>query len=140
MPVSAGSHRPLIADLVRYGLASAAALTFDFGILVFLTSILGIHYLLAAALGFCAGLLLIYFLCIRFIFASRRRFHWHREFAGFAAIGVAGLAVNELLMFVFVGIAALPVALAKVPTAGIVFLFNFLARRSMLFPASRQRG
>jgi hypothetical protein len=36
-------------------------------------------------------------------------------------------------MHVFVDYAAAPVALAKIPTAGLVFLFNFTARRALLF-------
>jgi putative flippase GtrA len=55
------------------------------------------------------------------------------ELASFVAIGVAGLALNQLLIWTLVSRFGLDVALAKAPTAGAVFMFNFLARRALLF-------
>ena len=91
------------------------------------------NYLLAAALGFMAGMLVVYILSIRVIFSDRRRLHPLNEFAGFFIIGCIGLLLNELLMLVFVEFAQFAVVLAKVPTAGCVFVFNFMARRFLLF-------
>ena len=121
------------ADLLKYGLSSAVALALDFSILVFLTRIAGVNYLLAAALGYMAGMAVVYILSIRLIFSDRRHLHPFNEFAGFFVIGCVGLLLNEFLMLVFVEFGQFAVVTAKVPTAGCVFLFNFVARRFLLF-------
>jgi putative flippase GtrA len=121
------------SDLTKYGLASAAALALDYGLLLFLHTTLGLDYLVAAAIGFLSGLLLVYALSIRYVFGDRRRIQARGEFLGFFVIGLIGLALNEFLMHVFVAQLGLSVALAKIPTAGFVFASNFTARRALLF-------
>ncbi|PWB78838.1 MAG: GtrA family protein [Methylocystaceae bacterium] len=125
----------LVDDLVKYGFVSAAALALDYGILLLGHNVLGVPYLVAAAIGFCSGLALVYLSSVRFVFADRRRLRPAEELAAFFAIGVAGLMINEGLIYVFVDTFGFAPALAKIPTAGLVFAFNFTARRAMLFSA-----
>ncbi len=61
-----------------------------------------------------------------------------KEFIGFPVTGVLGLVVNEAVMAFFEGIFGLAVAVAKIPTAGLVFLFNFATRRSFLFGSEKR--
>lgn len=125
----------LAADLAKYGFASAAALALDFVTLLLLYKGFGLNYLVAAAIGFLAGLALVYGLSVRYVFGDRRKLGARMEIIGFLATGLAGLALTEGLMHLFVDYACLPVAFAKIPTAGVVFLFNFTARRALLFSA-----
>nr|WP_255609502.1 GtrA family protein [Methylosinus sp. Sm6] len=103
---------------------------------------LGISYPIAAAIGFSCGLALVYLSSIWFVFEDRRSIRPGLEFTAFVAIGLAGLLLTEALMHVLVERLGLSPALAKVPTAGFVFLFNFVARRGLLFsgPAPRARA
>jgi len=126
-----------VTDLVKYGFASAAALALDYGLLLLLHNCVGLPYLVAAAIGFGAGLVLVYALSVRYVFNGRRRLSSGPELLGFLVTGVLGLALNEVLMSFFVEQLLLSVALAKIPTAGFVFLFNFIARRAMLFSSSQ---
>lgn len=129
-------HGPLgrlLVDLVKYGAASGAALALDAGALIYLNQALGVNYLAAAAAGFLGGLALIYALSVRYVFQDSRALHPSHEAIGFLVTGLIGLALNEALMGFFVGGCGLAVPLAKIPTAAIVFLFNFTARRSLLF-------
>ncbi len=123
----------LIIDLCKYGAASVLALALDASTLLVLNKGFGVNYLVAAAIGFSAGLALIYILSVRYVFADSRMLHPSREAMGFLVTGLIGLLLNEALMDVFVEFVGLSVALAKVPTAGLVFLFNFTARRALLF-------
>ena len=123
----------LVTDLMRYAAASAAALALDYGMLLLLYQALGLGYLIAAAASYCCGLALIYGLSVRFVFKGRRAMRPREEILGFIVTGALGLLVNEALMGLFVGVFGLTVALAKVPTAGLVFLFNFATRRAFLF-------
>ncbi len=58
------------------------------------------------------------------------------EAIGFFVIGIAGLALNQILLFGFVDGLGLSLAMAKGLTTFGVFLFNFGARRSVLFSSS----
>jgi putative flippase GtrA len=125
----------LLWDLIRYGACSAAALALDYGLLLVLAKGLGVHYLVASGAGFLAGLALAYILSITFVFKGRRTLEPREEFAGFAAIGAAGLALTQLLLAGLVSGLGISVVLAKPMTAVAVFLFNFGMRRATLFEA-----
>jgi putative flippase GtrA len=127
-----GPFGRLIVDLFRYGAASGAALALDAGTLIFLNKA-GVNYLAAAAAGFLAGLALVYVLSVRYVFRDSRALTPPQEVVGFLVTGLIGLALNEGLMGVFVGYCGLGVAIAKIPTVGVVFAFNFTVRRSLLF-------
>jgi len=130
----------LAADLVKYAFASGAALALDFGVLMAAHKVAGLDYLVAAALGFLSGLALVYALSVRYVFSHRRASRPGVEILGFLLTGVFGLLLNQALMQFFVEGAGLAVALAKVPTAGMVFMFNFLARRALLFSPSAKEA
>lgn len=123
----------LAVDLVKYGAASGGALALDAGTLLLLNKAFGVNYLVAAAIGFTAGLGLIYVLSVRYVFGDNRPLRPSQEAAGFVVTGLIGLLLNEVLMEAFVDHVGLSVAIAKIPTAGVVFLFNFTARRTLLF-------
>ncbi len=133
--VIGGRAGRFLVDLVAYGVVSLAALVCDYGLLVGLVAC-GLHYLVASFLSFSAGMFVAYALCVRFVFASRRGGSREAEAAGFFAVGLAGLALTQALLYLFVSRGGLPVALAKIPTTGVVFFFNFLCRRGLVF-ASR---
>jgi len=127
--------RPL-REFLLYGLASALALALDWGLLLALTAG-GMNYLAAAAIGFCAGIGVTYTLSISVVFSHRRLSDRRRELAGFLAVGVAGLLLTQVLLAAWVEGLGLAPGLAKAPTAILVFAFNFLVRRALLFSAPR---
>ena len=127
-------RRRLVRDLVLYGLCSAAALAVDWATL---TSLVwhGVSAPAAAAVGFSLGMAVTYLSSITLVYADRRKGSPWREAAVFMIIGIAGLGLNELLLYAFATALGLSAPIAKAPTAGFVFLFNFAVRRAMLFAA-----
>ena len=123
----------LAKEGIRYFGASALALGIDMATLGGLVYFAGMHYLLAAPLGFAAGLGLIYLLSVRWVFAERRLVDRRIEFTVFALIGLAGMAINELVLYVGVDRFGLSPVQAKVPSAALVFCFNFASRKILLF-------
>ncbi len=126
-----------VRDALGYGAASAVALAVDWGLLSILHRLFKTHYLIAASFAFMAGLAVAYTLSTAFVFKGRAKYNAGGEFLGFLVTGLAGLALNQFLLYVFVGGFALPVELAKAPTAGFVFAFNFLTRRLFLFSSPK---
>ena len=128
---------PRILEFLRYGIASAAALAVDFGLLVLLTSVFGVDYLVSAAVGFSVGVVVIYVLSITWAFRGQANDSRGPEFAVFVTIGIAGLGINELIMWQVTETAGLPYQLSKLVSAACVFLFNFTFRKLLLFSEHR---
>lgn len=120
-------------EFLGYAAASALALAGDFGTLVLLTELAGVHYLLSAAIGFSVGILITYVLSVRWVFTTRRLASVWAERAIFLLIGLAGLAINHVVMFALTGIALLPYTVSKLASVGLVFTFNFSVRKAVLF-------
>lgn len=122
----------ILLDLIGYGLVSVAALACDYGLLLLLVHA-GVHYLIASTISFSIGMGVAYALSIRVVFSDRRAVSREAEAAGFFAVGIVGLLLTQVLLYVFVSRIGLAVAVAKIPTTGFVFLFNFLCRRGLVF-------
>jgi putative flippase GtrA len=77
-----------------------------------------------------------YVLSVAFVFTERRMSSAGVEFGLFVLIGVAALALNQVLLFGLVDGMGMHYALAKIPVTGMVFLFNFAVRKAVLFSAA----
>ncbi len=132
-------YRRVGAQLLRYGVVGGVAFVVDFGLLFVLTRFGGLNYLVSAAVGFCAGLIINYQLSIRWVFETRAVADQRREFAVFTAIGVGGVLVNELIMWFGVEVLVWYYLLVKLLATGVVFFFNFSLRKLLLFSASDSR-
>ncbi|MDM4762965.1 GtrA family protein [Galbitalea sp. SE-J8] len=123
--------RGFVRQLVSYFGVALIGLVVDFGLLVLLTSGLHVDYLIGAAVGFVAGLIVTYLLSERYVFHSPRiRSPWLR-FLIFAGIGLVGLGLVEVLMWVFTDLVGLVYIASKVIATGVVYVWNFFARRAM---------
>lgn len=123
----------LVHQFSRYLLAGGSAFVVDFATLYFLTERLGFHYLVSATVAFLCGLLVNYLTCILWIFDYRRLNRRWQEAGLFVAIGIAGLGLNNLLLFGLTEGLGVHYLLSKTLTAGLVLLFNFFLRRGILF-------
>jgi putative flippase GtrA len=136
--------RPVLAarskasEFARYFGCSAAALAADFGLFT-LGLRLGWGYPVAALLGFTAGLWIAYSLSVRLVFRARAVADARLEFMLFALIGILGLLLTEALLWLFISRLGVPPLLAKLCTAGAVFITNFALRKGILFTERRER-
>ena len=123
----------LLLEFARYAMLSAFALLVDFGILVFATEVVGFRYLFAGALGFCVGVVIVYLGSVAWVFEQRQLDDAKMEFGVFVAIGVVGLVLNELILWLGTGFLPFHYSQSKVAAAGIVFLSNYATRKYLLF-------
>ena len=121
----------------RYVFVGGVATVADMSTLAVLTEVFHIYPLVSAAFAFIVGLAVNYAMSIRWVFASRRLGSATAEFTVFAIIGVAGLGLTELIMAVGMHVIHLHYMVAKAAAVVIVFIWNFGARRTLLF---RNRG
>jgi putative flippase GtrA len=122
-----------LREVFTYGLATGFAFGVDIGLLTLLVSRLQFHPVLAAALSFTVGGVVLYFLSVRFVFRKRRITNRTLELSYFVGLGVAGLAVQTIVMLVAVDALHVHYLIAKLCAACCTFVANFLLRRTLLF-------
>jgi putative flippase GtrA len=125
----------LLIEAAKYAAASAVALVVDTALLLALTRYAGWYYLLAAAVSFLAGATVAYVLSVRFVFHAHRLHSRGLEFTSFVLLGLVGVALNSLVLFVAVGRLGIDLLYAKAVAAGFTFVANFALRRQLLFRA-----
>lgn len=126
-----GGIRLLVKEAWRYLLVALAGLLVDFGMLVLLSGVFGVNYLIAAACGFTLGLILTFVLSELFVFSGPRVSSLLVRFLLFGVVGLVGLGLLTILMWVQVDLFDWNYILAKVLATGIVYLWNFFARRGL---------
>lgn len=122
-----------LLQIFRYGFVGGIAFIVDYGTLFLFTSYVGVPYLWSAAIAFCLGLVTNYLLSISWVFRRNESMKGWQEFLIFAVIGIVGLGFNELIMYVGTDILHCYYMVSKLISTGIVFFWNFLARKYMLF-------
>lgn len=122
-----------LVQFIRSLVVSVIALIADFGTLVFLKEVLGVHYLLAACLSFCLGVAVNYYLSVRWVFARRKFTNRHAEISIFFIICAIGLAFNLGIIAGLVQLANIDYRIAKGVSTVVVFFWNFIARKKILY-------
>lgn len=120
-------------QLIRYTFVGGLAFIIDFGTLFILTEYLNIHYLISAGIAFIFGLTINYLISTKWVFSKRAYKNRNLEFLLFAFIGLAGLGLNELFMWFFTDLLLIYYLVSKIITTLIVYLWNFFARKLILF-------
>lgn len=128
-------------EFFRYFLASFAALAIDFIAFSIGLRFFEIPWPISATIGFILGVAAAYFLSIRFVFRSRiLKTSPAMEFAIFLGVGIGGLLVTQLTLWVGVELLGGNPELSKIFAAGFTFIFNFLVRRATLFTSAPQHS
>jgi putative flippase GtrA len=130
---SSGTIARLVKQFTRYLIVGGAAFVVDFGSLYLLTEFAGFHYLKAAALAFVFGLVTNYCLCRLWVFDRRTVSSTAVEFTVFAVIGLLGLGLNEAILWFVTVKMHLHYLIAKCASASLVLVWNFGARKTILF-------
>ena len=128
-----------IKELFRYVIVGAIAFLIDTGILHLVMILFPEwQYTLyaATAAGFLVGLTVNYILSILFVFKNGKEKTENKKvqtFIIFGIIGIIGLGLTELGMHVGVEILNIHHLITKVFVAGGVMLWNYIARKIIIF-------
>lgn len=124
----------LNSEFFRYIVSGSIAFICDFGTLVFFTEVVGYHYLVSNIAGYAIGLLVSYTLNVKWVF-RHRRFNDRRaqEFVYFTVIVFIGLGISELVLWLATDTTDMAYTTGKLISTVFVFLFNFLAKKFLLF-------
>jgi len=135
----------LIFEFMRYAVVGGIAFFFDAGTLAFCREIIfksdSSEAVMATsvAAGFIIGLIVNYFLSLAVVFRSaeqQKKGKTVKAFVIFAVVGLIGLGLTELGMYIgvkIVGSAGLWYLLVKCFVAGAVLVWNYIGRKIFVF-------
>jgi putative flippase GtrA len=126
----------IFIQLFRYTFVGGVAFIADFGSLYLLTDLAGFYYLYSAAVAFAIGLTINYVFSILWVFKSRSVKNKSIEFMIFAIIGLVGLGMNELIIWFSTEQINIYYLHSKLISTAIVYFWNFLARKYILYKGS----
>jgi len=115
----------------RYIFVGGVATIIDMGSLYVFTSMVGIHYLISAAIAFVFGVMANYLMSIVWVFKTTGNFK--REITLFVIIGLGGLILNEIIIWLLVEKVNLYYMIAKAIAVVIVLVWNFGMRKKFVF-------
>ena len=99
---------------------------------LFLITTIGVNYLISVIFAFVIGLAVNYGLSKLLVF-EKSSVNGKIEFLVYGIIGVIGLGFTEIIMYVLTEIAGLYFMVSKVIATIIVLVWNFVARKIILY-------
>ena len=129
-----------VVQLFRYALVGGSTFLADF-ILLFVLTRLGVPTVPAAGTSFAVGITCNFLLTKFFAFKSvDPRVGGAGEVAIFAFISAVGLVLTMAFMHLFTDVLGLYVMVSKLVSAVLVFTWNFLGRKLILYPGKRRNS
>lgn len=141
----AGETDDTFIQFFRYVFVGGLAFLLDYGVMTLLVEICGLNEVFAASVSFILGLVANYLLSTLWVFKSSNVSNRWIEFGIFAAIGVVGLGINAVIIWLFQDVMGAHMLLGslipqskyymigKLVSTVVVFLWNFIARKMILY-------
>lgn len=130
--------KKLLQQVMAFGLVGFIAFVIDYGLLVFLTEIVGIHYLISATVSFTVSVVFNYLASMKFVFTHRDDMSRRREFIIFVVLSVIGLGLNDLIMWIGTDVCRITYFVTKIGATALVMVWNFVTRKVFLDAGSRE--
>ena len=132
-----GTPHTLREQLIRSALAGALCGGLEWGLFAAAHHGAGQGVLRATLFGALASILLNYLLCVHWVFKTRNVARQWLELKVFCAIGLSGLGINLLAMYLLAQRAGIPGFPAKVIASGLVVAWAFTNKKLWLFADRR---
>ncbi|MBC7764970.1 MAG: GtrA family protein [Hyphomonadaceae bacterium] len=123
-----------ISEFSRYVVVGGIAFCFDFGTLYCVREYLHATIWTYTTAGFIVGMLVNYFLAKYWVFKHNTA-DGFAAFAIFTVIGIVGLLLTNWGMWVGEKVLLFDFRLVKMAVTGLVLIWNFLARKFLVFNA-----
>lgn len=118
----------------RYIFVGGIATVVDWSVLFLLTEVANVYHLVSAIFAFVAGLITNFLLSKPFVFkANEARVKPLMEFVSYAVIGVVGLGITELIMFIFTNCWGIHYMVSKAIATVVVLIWNYIARKTLVY-------
>lgn len=118
----------LLNQILKFGLVGGTAFVIDYVLLYFCTEFLHIHYLISSIISFTVSVIFNYILSIKWVFDVKKK-QDVKDFVIFIILGVIGLGINSLIMYVMVEKFGVYYMLSKIVSTAVVMVYNFITRK-----------
>ncbi|MBM6685024.1 GtrA family protein [Faecalicatena contorta] len=123
--------RKLLAQIIKFGLVGFLCFFIDYGIMVFLTEVAGVHYLFSSGISFTVSVVVNYVLSLTYVFETEKG-NKIKEFIIFVVLSVIGLGINQVLMWFCVDILGIFYMISKIGATAVVMVYNFVSRKVVM--------
>ena len=127
----AALSQPSTQQFVKFAIVGFASLAVEYALLTCFLSA-RMNYLAATTVSFAASIVVNYVLSMRYVFTHRDGISRKREFTIFAVLSAIGLGMNDLYMFVGVGLLNIGTMACKLISTFFVTWYNYFSRRRFL--------
>lgn len=121
-----------IRQFLKFGLVGIVAFIIDYGLMVLFTELFRIDYLISATISFTVSVAFNYTMSMRYVFTHRDELSKKKEFAIFVALSIAGLTLNNIIMWLCVEVVSISYLIAKLVATAAVTLWNYFTRKKFL--------
>lgn len=121
--------KKLIEQIIKFGFVGFLCFFIDYGIMVFLTEVAGVHYLLSSAISFTVSVTVNYILSVTLVFETDKNKNKLKEFFVFVFLSIIGLGINQLVMWFAGEVLGIFYMLSKIGATAIVMVYNFISRK-----------
>lgn len=127
----ANTMKETIGQLIRYLFVGACATVVEWAVFYVLMHSSGMHYMPATSIAFILSTFANWIIGKWLLFRQKQNI-W-KELLKIYATSVAGLLMNLLIMWIAVDLLAIQEMAAKIIATGIVFFWNFLVRKLVIY-------
>jgi putative flippase GtrA len=127
-------------SIVIYFFVGGFSFLANLGVFLVLVRIFELHWFAANVAGFVVGTLMNYVLSVRFVFESRIFLRRHLEVFLTVMVSLLGVAMETLFIYIGHEVMNITLIISKVIAAGVVFFWNYGARRFLVFGAIRGKN
>ena len=124
--------KKLIEQIIKFGFVGFLCFFIDYGIMVFLTEVVGIIYLVSSGISFTVSVVVNFLLSVTFAFETDKNKNKIKEFIIFVFLSVIGLGINQACMWVGVEILGITYLIVKIGATAVVMVYNFISRKLVI--------
>lgn len=123
-------------NLILYGIIGSFTSFLDFCVFTVLTSYIGIYYIIANCISVLVGITTSFLLNRAYNFKVKD--HTKRRFVAFLSVGLCGLVLSNIILFVGIDVLHLNDLIVKLASIVLVVGFQFILNKFVTFSVKEQ--
>ena len=123
-------------ELIKYCIIGCSGALLDFIVYTILIKAFGMNYLLANALSVTAGITNNFFLNAYLNFKVTD--NMFKRFISFYLVGMLGLVISEILLYLLVDIMSMNSIIAKIITIFVITIVQFILNKTITFKKKKE--
>lgn len=119
--------------IVKYFFVGGTAAVVDVGLFFIFAKFLAYNYLFVGFFTFIIATFVNYYLSIRFVFESGKKYKKEKEIILVYIVSASSLALNLFLLYIFHEQFNIDVGISKIIVTGLLFFYNYSVRKLFIF-------